>query len=62
MREYEVVLSYTFRVRTESWDQAKELGHKATLRLPNTIEHPQRPDRRPELDIDLGGGYEVEAR
>ena len=58
MREYEIVLSYTFQVRAEDWAEAEKLGRQATMGLPNTVEHPQTYERI-ELKVDVGEGFEV---
>lgn len=58
MKEFEVVLSYTFQVRTKDWYEAEKLGRQATMPLPDSIKHPQS-DRRPVLHVDVGEGFEV---
>lgn len=61
MKEFEVELSYTFQVRAEDWAEAEKLGRQATMPLPHSIKHPQL-DRRPVLEVDVGEGFEVEAK
>ena len=39
MKDFEVILSYTFRVTTNDWHEANELG--STIEVPGSVTHPQ---------------------
>ena len=50
MKEFEVILSYTFRVITNDWREANELS--STIEVPGSVTHPQA-STPVELAIDV---------